>query len=199
MMCNAYRKPTGFIGGLAHKTAKLVGKNAQAHGLDSLTKTVEFDEGVLKSLRKRKGSDEEKVINLIRALRKQADDSEVEPYLIPISQRAEAVMEQLEDRQLSTQEILDQLEKLIQQHIQAEDELKSTGLDRPTFAIFWALRDEGLEDAQELAIAINSLYSQYPDAAVNADQLRQLKADIYKELLKVVSGKRMIEVADKVM
>ena len=139
------------------------------------------------------------MINLIRALRKQADGSEVDPHLIPILQRAEEIMEQLEERQLSTQEARNHLGELMRQHIQAEKEKKSTGLDKPTFAIFWILLQEDVDEAQELAVAINALYAQYPDAAANADQLRQLKADIYRELLKVASGRRIVEIADKVM
>ena len=41
--------------------------------------------------------------------------------------------------------------------------------------------------------------ARFPNAGDNADELRQLKAEIYKTLLKVVSGAKMIALADKLM
>src|SRR5206468_3595989 len=70
MLRNAYGKKTQFYGDIAHKTEMLVRENAAAHGLDRMTKTVEFDAETLDALKKQQGSENGKVINLIKSLTK---------------------------------------------------------------------------------------------------------------------------------
>jgi hypothetical protein len=53
--------------------------------------------------------------------------------------------------------------------------------------------------ARELAGEIEEAYVRFPNATANPDEMRQLKAEVYKVLLKVVSGKKMIDLADQVM
>lgn len=200
MMQAAYGKTTSFIGELASKTAALVQKNAVAHGLDRLTKTVEFDEAALETLRTRQGPDEEKVINLIRSLQSEENDT-VEPHLISIAERAAGVMDALDERQASTQQALEQLEALMGERLAAEQARKASGLEAGAFGVFWELKREGYDEgkARSLALEIEDAYNRFPNADANADELRQLKAEIYKVLLKVVNGAKMIALADKVM
>ena len=199
MMQAAYGHATSLVGGLANKTAALVQENATAHGLDRLAKTVEFDEAALAALRVRKGPDEEKVINLVRSL--QQDDTKTEPHLISISERAASVMEALDERQASTQQALEQLDALMAERIAAERDRAASGLAAGPFGVFWELKREGYPEdrAKALALEIEEAYVRFPNASANADELRQLKAEIYKVLLKLVGGKKMIDLADKVM
>lgn len=200
MMQAAYGRTTSFVGELANKTASLVQKNAVAHGLDRLTKTVEFDETALAALRVRKGPDEEKVINLIRSL--QSDEGKtIEPHLVSIAERASGVMEALDERQASTQQALEQLEALMGERLEAERARKASGLEAGAFGVIWELKREGYDEAKarSLAVEIEEVYRRFPNAGANADELRQLKADIYKVLLKIVSGVKMIALADRVM
>jgi len=200
MMRSAYGKQTGFIGDLANKTAKLVETNAVAHGLDRLTKTVEFDEEALEALRKKQGPDEEKVINLVRSLQGTGTD-EKEPHLISFAERAENVMEAIEERQTTTQAALKQLESLVEERLAAEKARVESGLDAGAFAVFWELKTNGYDvtEAKSLAQEIEDAYGRFPNAGANPDEMRQLKAEVYKVLLKVVNGKKMIDLAEKVM
>jgi type I restriction enzyme R subunit len=199
MMQAAYGQTTSFIGELANKTATLVQQNAEAHGLNRLTKTVEFDEAALAALRARKGPDEEKVINLVRSL--QQDDQTKEPHLISIAERAAGVMEALDERQASTQQALEQLEALMTERLEADRARTASGLAAGAFGVYWELKREGYDQAKArgLAVEIEAAYDRFPNAGANADEMRQLKAEIYKVLLRVVSGPRMIALADKVM
>jgi type I restriction enzyme R subunit len=199
MMQAAYGQTTSFIGELANKTAALVQQNAQAHGLDRLSKTVDFDEAALAALRVRKGPDEEKVINLVRSLQK--DDATKEPHLISIAERAAGVMEALDERQASTRQALEQLEALMAERLAAEQDRAATGLPAGPFGVYWELKREGYPEnrAKALTLEIEESYARFPNAGDNTDELRQLKAEIYKTLLKIVSGAKMIALADKVM
>src|ERR1043166_553013 len=200
MLRNAYGRKTTFLGEVAHKTEMLVRENASSHGLSKMTKTVEFDQAALKALKDRKGSEGGKVINLVKSLAKSANDRGTkEPYLISIADRADAVMTGLEDRQVSTSDALARIEALMQEKLEAEKARKETGLDPDTFDIFWLLQQQKLPDAMILAKEINAVHQRFPNSASNPEELRQLKAEIYKSLLRVVSGKRMVDLAEEIL
>ncbi len=200
MLRNAYGRKTTFLGEVAHKTEMLVRENAASHGLSRLTKTVEFDETALKALKDKAGSDNGKVINLVKSLTKTAADRGAkEPYLISIAERADSVMTALEDRQVSTTDAMAQIEAIMREKLEAEKARKQSALDPDTFEIFWLLQQQKVGDALLLAKEINSVYARFPNFASNADEMRQLKAEIYKSLLRVVSGRRMIDLADELI
>lgn len=200
MLRDAYGKQTGFIGELANKTAKLVERNAVAHGLDRLTKPVEFNEETLSALRSKQGPDEEKVINLVRSLQNTNEHEKV-PHLVSIAERAERVMEAIDNRQMTTQSAVIELERLAQERIDAEKSMRETKLEPKTFAVFWEIKSHGYSESESnaLAVEIEEAYSRFPNAEANSDEMRQLKAEVYKVLLKIVSGKKMIDLAEKIM
>lgn len=200
MLRNAYGKKTQFYGDIAHKTELLVRENAAAHGLNRMTKTVEFDVDALDALKKQQGSDNGKVINLVKSLVKSAtDNGEKEPYLLSIAERAEAVMAAMEDRQVSTKDAMDKIEGFMREKLEAEKARKETGLNTNTFAIYWLLRQQELQEAMPLAKEISATYDRFPNFTSNADEFRQLKAEIYKALLRVVSGKRMVDITEQIL
>jgi type I restriction enzyme R subunit len=103
MLRNAYGKKTTFIGEIAHKTEKLVREHAGSAGLDSLSKTVEFDADALKALSGRGASDSGKVINLAVMLgASTARDGKEDPALVGIAERADAILTAFTERQMST-------------------------------------------------------------------------------------------------
>jgi type I restriction enzyme R subunit len=193
----AYASKTSFLDDLSHKTAALVQKHAQAHGLDKLTRVVEFDEAALDALRSKDGDDERNVINLTRSLQDAANERE--PYLIGIADRAVAIMEALEERKTSTEKARRELETLMRERIEARKAREASGLDDRTFAVTWTLKQIGMEQAEAFACEIEDAYARFPNAEQNPDEKRQLKAAIYKVLMPEVRGKRMIEVTDLVM
>jgi len=194
----AYAGSASFLADLAHKTAALVQEKAQAHGLDKLTRVVEFDEAALDALRKKKGDDERNVINLTRSLQ-DASSAGQEPFLIGIAERAAAVMENLEERKTSTVKAREELEALMRERIEARKAREASGLDEQTFAVAWVLKGEGIERAEAVAREIEVAYARFPNAERNADEKRQLKAAIYKALMSVVRGKRMVDLAEIVL
>ncbi|MCL5267110.1 MAG: HsdR family type I site-specific deoxyribonuclease [Bacteroidetes bacterium] len=200
MLRHAYGRKTTFLSEVAHKTERLVRENAMTYGLSELTKPVEFDEAALRALKDRKGLDNAKVINLINSLvQSAADRGSKEPYLISISARAQSVMSAFEDRKVSTANALTEIEALMKEKIEAEKARKESGLDPDTFEVFWLLQKEKVPEPLMLAKEVNAIYHRFPNYAVNADELRQLKAEIYKSLLRFVSGKRMVDLADQIL
>src|SRR5208337_4685318 len=63
---NAYAEKTGFVADLAYKTRKLVEETVNHTGLGKFTRSIMFDAQTLETLRRAKGANEGKVIDLVR-------------------------------------------------------------------------------------------------------------------------------------
>ena len=105
---NAYTSGTNYTPDLANKTRLLVQENATQEGLGRLTKTVPFDVSTLKTLLSEPGLAEAKVFNLVRGLRQEIESNpDQESVLLPLKERAESILKELENRKTTAQEALD--------------------------------------------------------------------------------------------
>ena len=193
---NAYAEKVGFIADLAYKTRLLVEQSATQEGLGLVTKSVTFDVKTLESLRTDKGSDEGKVFNLVRGLQHEIDeDPNAAAVLQPLKERAQRILHDLEGRRTTGLAAMDLLAALAAERDAAMAAAKSSGLSPKGFAVYWALRDEkslkvaGV-DAMEIAREAEMLATRFPNAAVNTDEQRRLRANLYKPLLPLASDER---------
>src|SRR5439155_20450209 len=194
MLRNAYGAKEFYYGDVAKKTEKLVRDNASLAQNYRITGTVEFTPEALDALRRKPGNDEGKVVNLVRAMEEAAQhDGETQPHLVSISERAAAVLEALEERRTTTDAALTALDALVAERAEAERLRRDTGLDAETFGVYWVLRRDYPAAALELARDIAAIRARFPHASSNADEFRQLKAETYKVLMRVVNGRPMIE------
>ena len=188
---NAYADKVGFIADLAYKTRRLVEQNAIQEGLGSLTKSVTFDVRTLEALRGEKGTPEGKVFNLVRGLQKDIDDdADTAPVLQPLKDRAERILKDLESRNTTGLAAMDMLAALAAEKDAATRSAKDSGLNPKAFAVFWRLREEpaikaSAVDPMELGREIEKLLQRFPNAKVNPDEQRQLRAALYRPLLAV--------------
>jgi type I restriction enzyme R subunit len=193
---NAYAEKVGFVADLAYKTKRLVEESATQSGLGNLTKSVTFDLKTLDALRGEKGPDEGKVFNLVRGLQKEIDDDpNAAPVLQPLKDRAERILKDMEDRKTTGLAAMDLLAALAVEKEKAAQAAKETGLSPKAFGIFWALKDdEALKNAGvstlDLAKEVEKLMTRFPNASVNADEQRQLRAALYRPLLAVEKDAR---------
>jgi len=193
---NAYAEKIGFVADLAYKTRRLIEEGAEQQGLGRLTKSVTFDVATLQSLRGEKGSDEGKVFNLVRGLQKEIDDNAAAaPVLQPLKDRAERILKDLEERKTTGLAAMDQLAALAAEKEAAMKAARDSGLSARAFGVYWVLREDaavkaaGL-DAMALAKEAEELLGRFPNAAVNADEQRRLRAALYKPMLKLTSEER---------
>lgn len=197
---NAYG-PRGSLGlDLAHKTARLVREQATVGGPYSLTKSVDFSEAALKALQDAHKPDAKNVVNITRAfINEAAENANAQPYLISIADRAEQILEALEDRQLSTEQAQSEIARIVAERERAMQIREEHGLDDNSFAIYWALKDSVASDAVPLAKQSSELRNRYPNAASNSDEYRQLKAEMYKLVLRFVARDRMVELTERIL
>jgi type I restriction enzyme R subunit len=200
IVVNAFSKKVALIRDLMKKTEELVKRSAIGTGLESVMKPVRIDENTLKALKSSDSGEPPKVINLGRSLLATIkDEGEQQPFLIPISERTEAILEAYDDRQLSTQSALEQLARLMEEYLEAKREREKTGFDINTFTLFWVLKQAGAADPGELAPKAEAVIRKYPNYRDNVAEERQLKAELYKLVLPAVSRESMVAVVKRML
>ncbi|KVL15934.1 type I restriction endonuclease subunit R [Burkholderia sp. MSMB1826] len=193
---NAYAEKVGFVADLAYKTRRLIEESAEQRGLGRLTKSVTFDVQTLQALRKEDGSDEGKVFNLVRGLQQEMDENPAAaPVLQPLKDRAERILKDLEDRTTTGLAAMDHLAALAAEKETAMKAARDSGLSARAFAVYWVLREDAAVktssvDAMTLAKDAEALLSRFPNAAVNPDEQRRLRAAMYKPVLALGQDER---------
>ena len=188
---NAYRDRDSYAAALARKTASLVQERTIQADLGRFTRTVDFDAATLDALRYEPGSDEAKVFNLVRGLRREvADAPGMSSVLRPLQERADRVLADLETRRITGLAAMDLLSELAGEKAGAKAAAAESGLSPPAFGVYWALKDDAAlraagVSARSLAQEAEALRTRFPNAAANADERRRLRAALYQPLLKV--------------
>ena len=186
---NAYADRFTYVADLAYKTGMLVKESASLQGLGRVTKTVTFDVKTLEGLRGAPGTDEGKVFNLVRGLQKEVDeDADAAPVLQTLRERAERILKDLENRNTTGLAAMDMLEGLAREKEDAMAAARDTGLTPRAFGVYWALKDDRAlliagVSAMEIAEEAEGLLARFPNARVNDDEQRKLRAALYRPLL----------------
>ncbi|MDO9538373.1 MAG: HsdR family type I site-specific deoxyribonuclease, partial [Thermoplasmata archaeon] len=98
------------------KTAKLVQEHTKSGAIKSSLEIYEIDENTIRKIEDSKSTDTEKIFNLLRGIDKTIRlELDKSPYLISIAEKAELIAELYKERQKTTQDILDELKKLIEE------------------------------------------------------------------------------------
>ena len=203
-MRNAYANNINYVADLANKTRSMVQDSAVQDGLGYLTKTVTFDVNTLEALRGQSGSDEAKVFNLVRGLREEVEaEPDLESVLLPLKERAERILKDLEDRATTGLAAMDRLAALVGEREAAIEAARASGLSPRAFGVHWALKDDRDLDAAgistlSLAREADALLGRFPNAAVNADEQRRLRAALYHPLLRLGRDERS-RVVDRIL
>jgi type I restriction enzyme R subunit len=197
---NAFSKQVQPYREIAKKTEGLIRDHAESYGVAATMKVVKIDKQTLDALKKSDSPGPVKVINLGKGLTQTIHEKgKQQPYLVPIGERAEAVLEAYDDRQVNTQEALAQLEKLLAEYVQAQREHERSGFDLNTFTIYWVLKQAGVPQPDKVAPPLNDAFQRFPNYAHNIGELRQLKAELYKTLIPTAGKERMVELVERIL
>jgi type I restriction enzyme, R subunit len=200
MVRSAYSSPTRFYEDVAQKTEHMVREAATSYGPIVVGRTVEFDLKTLKALQAKGDDDNATVINLVRSIGQEAQaEGNEHAVLLDIAHRAQAILEALEQRAISTQVALEQLSGLMQEREQADAAREKLGLDPTTFAVYWLLQNEDFRDALTVAQEVLAAAVRFPNYADNEDELRQLKAELYRSLMREAAGAKMLRMAEGIL
>jgi type I restriction enzyme R subunit len=150
---------------------------------------------------KRSGtSDRTKILNLRKIIAIVAHkEGPTNPILRLIGERAEALAQAYEDRQIETQETLARFEELACQYINSDEERKRLGLNENAFAIFTVLKPYTDKFSTRQAEDLDAIFKDFPDYEWDETQERKLRAKLYKPIRSLVGTSKMIEVTDSIL
>jgi type I restriction enzyme R subunit len=181
------------------KTAKLVQEKTETGAIQQPTSLYKLDEETLERIAKEDKPDIVKVFDFLKAIRSVVEaEGKYSPYLIPIGERAEQIAKAFEERQITTQEALKQLQMLGQERNEAVKERKESNLSTEEFAIYWFLKRENIADAENIARQAAGAFAQYPHWQTSEEQELFLRRQLIKVLLN--SGiQQVLDFAERIM
>jgi len=131
-------------------------------------------------------------------LQKETQENEEEAsILVPLYERDERVRQDLADRNIDTERAMVLIEALVRERAEAEAAARASGLDRRAFGLYWLLREDRVLaaagiDPMAFASEVQTQLERYPNAAVDADEKRLLRRDLYKPLGAVPPAERKV-------
>ncbi len=167
------------------KTARLVQEHTHGSMVREPPAIYGIDVETLGRLAQDDAPDAVKVFNLLKAIRQivEAQASE-QPYLISIGERAEAIVQAFQERQITTEETLRQLvDGPVQELQEAESARASMDLSAEAFTIFWLLSREGVQESEAVARQIADVLDRFPHWHTSEQHEREVRREIYKALL----------------
>ena len=181
------------------KTEELVQRYTGTGEIREDGAVYELNERTLERIAGKDQPDTLKVFNLIKALIAMVEEyGTLQPYLIPIGERAELIADAFKERQKTTKEALRELMELVQEYQQAERSREETHLSPEAFAVYWYFKRQGVEGAETVAGKAAEAFEKYPHWQRAADQEREVRLELYRSL----AGKKveqMVELVNKLV
>ncbi len=190
---NAFREKEFIDPDLTAKTRALLRENTTLANLQIPGEIHQLGQAELQALREGGTSDATKVLNLKKILSVTvATEGEAKPFLLSIGERADAIAQAYDDRQLTTQEALAAFEKLAQEVVNAESARQNLNVDENTYAIYTALELVIDHLTVDQARMINATFEQFPDYQWNEQEKANLRTELYKVLRSIVPSAKLI-------
>ena len=180
---NAYAKRVQVDREFQRKTNELVQSKVAGTYPTFNENYFEINEEAIEYIKEKNDNDNTKVINLIKSIEKIADENSDDLFLIGIKERAEAVEENYESRQLSTQEALDEIKRIFEDDVKRKKEQAEKGFDGLTFFIYRTLLDKEIKNTEEVTKQIKQEFINHPNWKSSEKDLRELRQAIYFALL----------------
>ncbi len=169
------------------KTAEIVQRHVVTPTVKDADRVYVIDDKAFLALLSEDKPDTVKVFNLLRELHRLVEaKGREQPHLVPIGERAEAIRQAFEERQISSQEALEALSDLVRKLHEAQEQRHKSKLSQEAFAVAWWLRvQKGFKaaKAEQLAAEVEPLFESYPHWSVSMDQERELRRKMYKKLI----------------
>ena len=182
----------------SRKVARLVQDHTLSSEIGAPGGIYEINDKVLRYIEEQPVSDIEKVFNLSKGVanlvRKHTEDS---PYLLSISEKADAVIQLYKDRQKTTQETLAELKIIIEEINTARLEQEKRNIPIEEFSIFWLLNKTSISEPETKAHEMKIILNHYPHWRSSEQQARDVKQELYTVILQ--SGTRDIKEIKKIV
>ena len=161
---NAYARRVYVDRAFQRKTNELVQKHIGAfmHAESTPDDYVVIDKSTIDAIKQREEGKATKVINLIKAIERTAEENSDDPFLVALAERAKVVQEGFEERQTTTAEALTELLSEIEKNEKRKKEQAEKGLDGLTFFVLCKLTDEGIPNPETVSRRIGEAFLKFP-------------------------------------
>ncbi|MCW8815223.1 MAG: type I restriction endonuclease subunit R, partial [Chlorobium sp.] len=174
----AYTKRIQVDRDFQRKTNMLVQEKVGSYGVGELQGVVKIDSNAIDIINAQAGGAPTRVINLIKSIEKIADDQSDDLFLIAMAERAQAVQESFENRQVTTAEALEQLMQAVEVNEERKKEQAAKGFDGLTFFVYRTLLDEMIDHAEEVSRQIKTAFVEFPNWQKSEAAMRELRKKI---------------------
>ena len=124
-----------------------------------------------------------KLLILLKSIENTAEKKSGDLILISIRDKAQLIQENYEDRILTTEEALEQLEALIKEAADKEKVQKEKGLDDLEYLLSIKLKDAGIKKPDETAKNFKNAFKENPNWYKSEAAARDLRLKLYGILL----------------
>jgi type I restriction enzyme R subunit len=175
---NAYARKVYVDKAFQKKTNELVQKHIGAVIAGGTAEYIALDGATIETIKKRLEGKATKVINLVKAIEKTAEEESDDPFLVALAERAKAVQESFEERQTSTEDALAALLKEIEKNEQRKKEQAAKGLDGLTYFVLCKLTDDGIPNPEQVSRKVAGEFAKFPNWQRSEAELRELRKQV---------------------
>jgi type I restriction enzyme R subunit len=175
---NAYARCVYVDRDFQKKTNALVQKHIGASVAEPATEYVVVDRSTIETIKMRDEGKATKVINLIKAIQKEAEEKSNDPFLLAMADRARAVQEAFEARQDSTEEALENLLAAIAKNEARTKEQAAKGLDSFTYFMMSKFTEEGIPNPEKVAGRVREAFEKHPNWKTSEAELREARKEV---------------------
>jgi type I restriction enzyme R subunit len=172
---NAYARKVYVDRAFQRKTNELIQSHIGAAIGDGIVEDFRLDGATIETIKKRKEGTATKVINLVRAIERTAEENSDDPFLVALADRAKAVQESFEDRQTTTAEALAELLGEIEKNERRKQEQAAKGLDGLTYFVLCKLTDDGIPNPEAASRRVAASFAKHPNWQRSEAELREVR------------------------
>ena len=175
---NAYARRVYVDRAFQKKTNALVQKHIGSIMAEPGSEWVSIDRSTIETIKQREEGKATKVINLIKAIKKEAEENSGDPFLIAMAERAKAIQESFEDRQETTEGALASLLAEITKNDSRKKEQAAKGLDGLTYFVLCKLTDDGIPNPDVASKKVRDAFALYPNWQGSEAELREVRKKV---------------------
>lgn len=193
----AYAKRVYVDRAFQKKTNELVQGRIGASLNEPETTYMAIDSATLEAIAAKGEGNGSKVINLVKAIEKSAEDQSDDPFLVAMAERARAVQEAFEERQTTTGQALEDLFAELAKNEQRKRAQAEKGWDALGYFVMDRLTQAGVPNAGVASANVRAAFAAHPGWQHSEGAMRELRKAvtyaIFAEMDEVDSVARIVE------
>jgi len=178
LLRKAYGESVNVDRALQRKTMALVQRHVKLKYMSPVSESQELDKTTIEKIAEKSGAKSVRVINLVKSIRKDAETNGTDPFLVAMAERAKAVQEKYESRQVEAQAALKALQDEQRRDAARKEEQKKKGMDPPAFFVYRELSDAGAAQAEAAGARVQEAFATHPHWQTSENERRALRVEV---------------------